>query len=52
MGTQSFENEVGATKTEAGIYALKSALDLAVEELIIKGERKRLWKFSTTFRNN
>lgn len=52
MGTQSFENEVGATKTEAGIYALKSALDLAVEELIIKGERKRLWKFSTTFGNN
>ena len=52
MGTQSFENEVGATKTEAGIYALKSALDLAVEELIIKGERKRLWKFSSTFRNN
>ena len=49
MGTQSFENEVGATKTEAGIYALKSALDLAVEELIIKGERKSLWKFSKHF---
>jgi len=49
MGTQSFENEIGATKTEPGIYALKSALDLAVEQLIIKGERKRLWKFSTTF---
>jgi curli production assembly/transport component CsgG len=49
MGTQSFENEVGATKTEAGIYALRSALDLAVEELIIKGERKSLWKFSEHF---
>ena len=49
MGTQLFENEVGATKTEAGIYALRSALDLAVEELIIKGERKSLWKFSEHF---
>ena len=49
MGTQSFENEVGATKTEAGIYALKSALDLAVEELIIKGEQKSLWRFSKHF---
>ena len=52
MGTQSFENEIGATKTEPGIYALKSALDLAVEELIIKGERKSLWKFSSTYKGN
>jgi len=52
MGTQSFENEIGATKTEPGIYALKSALDLAVEELIIKGERKSLWKFSSDYKGN
>jgi curli production assembly/transport component CsgG len=52
MGTQSFENEIGATKTEPGIYALKSAIDLAVEELIIKGERKSLWKFSSTYKGN
>lgn len=44
-GTQSFENEIGATKTEPGIYALKSALDLAVKEMIIQGEHKRLWNF-------
>jgi len=50
LGTQSFENEVGATKTEAGIYALKSALDLAVEQLIIKGESKKIWGFSSTFK--
>jgi curli production assembly/transport component CsgG len=48
-GTQSFESEIGATKTEPGIYALKSALDLAVEELIIKGEKKSLWRFSKHF---
>ena len=48
-GTQSFESEVGATKTEPGIYALKSALELAVEELIIKGEQKSLWRFSKQF---
>lgn len=44
-GTQSFENEIGATKTEPGIYALKSALDLAVKEMIIQGEVKNIWKF-------
>jgi curli production assembly/transport component CsgG len=49
QGTQSFENEIGATKTEPGIYALKSALDLAVEELIIQGEQKSLWRFSKHF---
>ena len=50
MGTQAFESEIGATKSEPGIYALKSAIDFAVEQLIIKGEKKLLWEFSTNFK--
>jgi curli production assembly/transport component CsgG len=44
-GTRAFENEIGSTSTEPGIYAVKAAIDLAVEELIYQGERKNLWKF-------
>ena len=44
-GTEAFENEIGISKTEPGIIALKSAVELAVEEMIIQGEKKNLWKF-------
>jgi curli production assembly/transport component CsgG len=44
-GTTSFEHEMGSTTTEPGIYAVKSAIDLAVEELVYQGEQKKLWKF-------
>ena len=44
-GTKNFENEIGVTSNEPGVYALKSAIDLAVEEMIIQGEKKDLWKF-------
>ena len=43
--TRNFENEIGSTSTEPGIYAIKAAIDLAVEELVHQGERKNLWKF-------
>lgn len=45
QGTRSFENEIGSTSTEPGIYAVKAAIDLAVEELVYQGEKKGLWKF-------
>lgn len=44
-GTKSFENEIGVTSNEPGVYALKSAIDLAVEEMIYQGEKKGIWKF-------
>lgn len=45
QGTKAFEGEIGSTKTEPGIYAIKAAVDLAVEELVYQGEEKNLWKF-------
>lgn len=44
-GTKAFENEIGSTSTEPGVYAVKAAVDLAVEELVYQGETKGLWKF-------
>lgn len=45
QGTKSFENEIGSTSTEPGVYAVKAAIDLAVEEMVYQGEAKGLWKF-------
>ena len=45
QGTRNFENEIGSTSTEPGVYAVKSAVELAVEEIVYQGERKGLWKF-------
>lgn len=45
QGTKAFENEIGSTSTEPGVYAVKAAVDLAVEELVYQGEIKGLWKF-------
>jgi len=44
-GTKNFENEIGSTSTEPGVYAVKSAIEFAVEELVYQGERKGIWKF-------
>lgn len=44
-GTKSFENEFGVTTNEPGVYALKAAILEAVEEMIIQGEQKGIWKF-------
>jgi curli production assembly/transport component CsgG len=46
-GTKAFENEIGMSSTEVGIFVLKSATEKAVEELIFDGEKKGLWKFKT-----
>jgi hypothetical protein len=47
-GTKAFENEIGMSSTEVGIFVLKSATEKAVEELIFDGEKKGLWKFKTS----
>jgi curli production assembly/transport component CsgG len=44
-GTEAFENEIGVTSTEPGVFAVKSAIELAVEELVYEGHRKELWAF-------
>lgn len=44
-GTKNFENEFGVTSNEPGVYALKAAINTAVEEMIIQGEKKGIWKF-------
>jgi curli production assembly/transport component CsgG len=44
-GTKNFESEIGLTQTEASIHCIKSATDLAVEQLIIQGEKKGMWQF-------
>ena len=44
-GTKNFESEIGMTQTEASIHCIKLATDLAVEQLIIQGEKKGLWQF-------
>jgi len=46
-GTQAFEAEAGLTINEPGTYAVKSAIEMAVVELIKEGERKGVWKFKS-----
>ncbi len=43
--TKNFESEIGLTQTEASIHCIKSATDLAVEQMIIQGEKKGMWHF-------
>jgi curli production assembly/transport component CsgG len=48
MGTKLLETEVGHAENEATVYAVKKAIDAAVLELILKGERLNYWKFKET----
>ena len=43
--TKAFEAEAGLTINEPGTYAVKSAVEMAVVELIKEGERKGIWEF-------
>lgn len=45
MGTKAFEAEAGLTINEPGTYAVKSATEAAVVELIKEGQRKGVWQF-------
>jgi len=46
MGTEAFEFESGMTINEPGTYAVKSAIELSVAELIKDGERKGIWSYA------
>jgi curli production assembly/transport component CsgG len=43
--TQAFEAEAGLTINEPGTYAVKSATEMAVVELIKEGQRKGVWDY-------
>ena len=45
VGTRAFEAEAGLTINEPGTYATKSAIELAVVELIKEGQKKGVWEF-------
>jgi curli production assembly/transport component CsgG len=45
QATQAFEFDSSQTFNEPGNYALRSAIETAVIELIKKGERQGLWQF-------
>ena len=47
QGTQAFEAEMGLTINEPGTYAVKSATEMAVVELIKEGQRKGIWEYKT-----
>jgi curli production assembly/transport component CsgG len=47
QATKAFEFDSSQTYNEPGNYALRSAIETAVVELIQKGERQGLWKFKT-----
>jgi curli production assembly/transport component CsgG len=44
-GTKAFEGEIGMTINEPGTYAVKSAVEAAVVEMIKEGQRKGVWSF-------
>lgn len=44
-GTKAFEAEAGLTINEPGTYATKSAVEMAVVELIKEGQRKGIWDY-------
>ena len=46
--TQSFEGEAGLTINEPGTYAVKSAVEAAVVELLKEGNKKGVWQFRIT----
>lgn len=45
LGTNAFELDGQQTSNEAGSYALRSAIETGVVELIKQGEQKGLWRF-------
>lgn len=46
-GTKAFEAEAGLTINEPGTYAVKTAIELAVVELIKEGQRKGVWDYKS-----
>jgi curli production assembly/transport component CsgG len=47
MGTRAVELEAGVALNEPTTYAVRVAIEQAVYETIITGERRGLWRFKT-----
>jgi len=47
LGTKAFEAETGLTINEPGTYAVKTAIEAAVVELIKEGQKRSIWDFKT-----
>jgi curli production assembly/transport component CsgG len=47
QNTQTFEFDSSQSFNEPGNYALRSAIEQGIVELIKKGERHGLWKYKT-----
>lgn len=45
MGTNAFELDAQQTSNEPGNYAIRSAIETGIVELIKSGEKKGLWRF-------
>ena len=45
LGTRAIETESGITENEPVNYAVRAAIEQAVVEIILKGEKETLWKF-------
>lgn len=45
MGTKALEIETGTATNEPVNYAVRSAIEQAVVEIILQGEKKGIWKF-------
>ena len=45
LGTRAIETETGITENEPVNYAVRAAIEQAVVEIILKGEKETLWKF-------
>jgi hypothetical protein len=45
QGTRSLELESGAALNEPTTYAVRVAIEQAVYEMIVEGEKKGLWRY-------
>lgn len=52
LGTKAFEVDGQQTSNEPGSYAIRSAIELGVAELIKGGQKKGLWNYKTTQTTN
>lgn len=48
LGTKAFEVDGQQTSNEPGSYAIRSAIELGVAELIKSGQKKGLWNYKST----
>ena len=48
LGTKAFEVDGQQTSNEPGSYAIRSAIELGIAELIRSGEKKGLWRYKPT----